>query len=215
MCKRTFNALATLTSAVALFSCAPYVFAAPPPGLSNNSFPPSFYGFNPGYYGPYYPGQYRYGNVNPPIYSNPTYPMFSGSGRSNTVPVPYSAQSYGSSPTASTPSGYMPPVSSYGYGVPYSGPPLSSARAQRDTTILAEVHLPTPDAELWVEGRKTASTGTWRQFLSPPLLPGERYVYEFRTRWYENGREVNRTREVPVRAGERIIVDFTRSASGV
>jgi uncharacterized protein (TIGR03000 family) len=199
----------TLAGLVLLLPC---VAAAPPPGLFPNALPPSFYGFSPSYYGPYLPGHYQYGNVNPSVYGNSTYSTLSGYGRSNNVPVPYSAQLWGSSSTGSSPSGYLPSIPSNGYGAPYFIPPAGSTAARGNTQVLAEVHLPKPDAELWVEGRKTGSTGTWRWFVSPPLVPGDRYAYDFHARWYENGREVVQDRHVSVRPGEPIIVDFTRPA---
>jgi uncharacterized protein (TIGR03000 family) len=202
MCKRTFSAIATLW----LLALVSHVAAAPPPVLFNNSVPPSFYNFNPGYYGPYYPGHYQYGNVNPGVYNNYAYPRLSGYGASGSVPI----QSYGSSSTfGSTPSTYMPPVTNYGYRAPILPPPVTMAPPRDATQVHAEVRLPTSNAELWVEGQKTTSTGTWRRFSSPPLVPGERYVYEFRARWFDNGREVLQSRKVPVQAGEQIIVDFT------
>ena len=212
MFKRRLFDLATLTSIFGLLFLAANLATAAPPGATNNPFPPSFYGFNPGYYGPYYPGHYQYGSVNPSVYGNSTYPRFSGYGTTSPVPVPYSAQLYGSSSTGTTTS--VPPVSTYGYGGQNFAPSAATGPARGSTAVLAEVHLPTPAAELWVEGQKTASTGTWRRFLSPPLSPGDRYVYEFRARWYENGHEVIRKREIRVRAGDRIVVDFTQPTDG-
>jgi uncharacterized protein (TIGR03000 family) len=228
-----FSALAIVMSAV------PSGQAAPPQIAPNNPFPPSFYGFNPGYYGPYYPGQYRYGNVQPQVYSNYGAPTLSGYGQSSplgsgtlsSVPVPYSYRQYGSSGTYDTGSSPYPPSpgsygysyrqygspatsgsgsSGYGYGVRNLSPPARGTPARDETAVLAEIHLPTPAAEVWVEGQKTSNAGTWRRFISPPLVPGTRYVYEFRARWRQNGREDNLTRQAAVRAGDRIIVDFTK-----
>jgi uncharacterized protein (TIGR03000 family) len=199
MCKRIFSAIALSAAAVGLFSAASDTAVAQRP-TSPNALPQSFYNSNPGYYGPYYPGQYRYGGVNPGIYNNSS----TGYGTSSSVPMPYSAQAYGSSPSV-----YVPP--SYGYRIAAPTPPIS-IRPVRDDTVQASVRLPTAAAELWVEGQKTISTGTWRRFSSPPLVPGERYIYEFRARWFDNGRELVQSRKVPVRAGERIIVDFTTPA---
>ena len=48
-----------------------------------------------------------------------------------------------------------------------------------------------------------------RKFVSPPLEPGE-YTYELKARWKEDGREVVRTRRIPVSPGARRTVDFTQ-----
>jgi uncharacterized protein (TIGR03000 family) len=213
MFRQTFSAL-VVTAAGLLCPVFP-VAAAPPANASNNPFPQSYYGFNPGYYGPYYPGQYRYGNVDPRIYNNPSYPGFLGSGpsyragygTSSGIPVPYSYQLYGSSPRFGAPSDYAPSVTTY--RLPASNlAPLDASRARDDNRVLVEVHLPAPDAELWVEGKKTVNNGTQRRFASPPLDLGEHYVYEFRARWFENGHAVLRTQRVPVQAGQLVVVDF-------
>jgi uncharacterized protein (TIGR03000 family) len=64
-------------------------------------------------------------------------------------------------------------------------------------------------AEVTFETEKTTQTGAVRSFESPPLTPGRDYVYEIKATWTENGREVVRTRQVNVRAGEQVMVDFT------
>ena len=66
------------------------------------------------------------------------------------------------------------------------------------------------DVEVWIEGIKTQQTGAERQFVLPPLSPGQDYMYELKARWTENGRPVTRTRQILVRAGDRGGVDFTQ-----
>ncbi|HLJ92582.1 MAG TPA: TIGR03000 domain-containing protein [Gemmataceae bacterium] len=212
MAKQHGSTLLMLTAIAGLLFLLPRKALTAPPVFSNNPYPQSFYNFNPGYYGPYYPGQYRYGSVNPGIYNNYVTPTFPGSGATYTVPLPYSAQVYGSASTfGAPPLGSAPLVQTYNYRVPTYNPPMQMAPSRTDRQVQADVHLPTPDAELWVEGHKTNSTGSWRRFSSPPLAPGERYVYEFHARWLDNGRVVERSRKVPVEAGERVFVDFTTS----
>jgi len=69
------------------------------------------------------------------------------------------------------------------------------------------------NAEVMFEGEKTTQTGAMRQYISPPLTPGGNYTYDIRASWMENGRQVSRTRHVPVRAGEVVRVDFLRRES--
>jgi uncharacterized protein (TIGR03000 family) len=90
--------------------------------------------------------------------------------------------------------------SSYSYG--------AAADTTRDDTARVTVRLPHPDAEVWVEGRLTRQTGTRREFVSPPLSADTNYDYELRARWTENGRAVERTRTIHVRAGGSADVDF-------
>src|SRR6266404_1606949 len=143
MSKQTIRPLAVLSTTAGLLFVLSPLAAAAPPLHPNNAFPPSYYGFSPGYYGPYYPGQYQYGNVNRGTYNNyssgygPSYqPSY---GRSNGVPVPYSSQLYGSPPTfGSTPPMYVPSDSSYGYRGPISTAPASRTPARDDAQVQAE-----------------------------------------------------------------------------
>ena len=61
-----------------------------------------------------------------------------------------------------------------------------------------------------VEDEKTTLTGAERFFDSPPVTPGKNYLYSIRASWMDNGREVSRTRKLPVHAGEQVTVDFLR-----
>ncbi len=72
-----------------------------------------------------------------------------------------------------------------------------------------EVRLPAA-AELWFDGVPAPSAGERRTFTTPPLRPGLRYRYEVQVRWHEGGRDVVRGEHVIVRAGDAVLVDFTR-----
>ena len=74
------------------------------------------------------------------------------------------------------------------------------AATPADTTAYLNIRVPA-DAQIWVEGNKTTSTGTVRAFQSPPLTPGSSYTYDIRATWNENGREVTQTQKVNVTAG--------------
>jgi uncharacterized protein (TIGR03000 family) len=69
------------------------------------------------------------------------------------------------------------------------------------------------NATIWVEGVKTDQTGTQREFVSPELTPGKRFTYTVRVRSRaDDGKVVDETRKVYVRAGDRWRVDFTKPA---
>jgi uncharacterized protein (TIGR03000 family) len=93
-------------------------------------------------------------------------------------------------------------MSSQGY---YGAP--AGDMGPSDRTVLIDVRVP-PDAEIWFEGAKTQSTGMFREFVSPALEPGQDYTYQVRARWMENGQEVNKDRELRVRAGNQLALDF-------
>jgi uncharacterized protein (TIGR03000 family) len=90
----------------------------------------------------------------------------------------------------------------------YSSYVVSDVAAPADAVVV-DVHVPTPGARVWFDGAATRQTGTERLFASPPLKPGKDYHYTVRARWTANGRPVERTRVVAVRAGERVAVDFS------
>jgi len=103
--------------------------------------------------------------------------------------------------TPEKPSGSSDRSSSYSYG----------ATVETTNTARVIVLVPDADATVLVEGKATQQKGTRRQFKSPPLDPSQRYEYEVRARWTENGKTVEQTRTVRLRADDAVTVDFTTS----
>jgi uncharacterized protein (TIGR03000 family) len=65
---------------------------------------------------------------------------------------------------------------------------------------------------VWFDGRKTNATGPTRDFLTPDLEPGSDYHYTITAALrQQDGRVVTQERQVNVRAGSDVVVDFTRS----
>jgi uncharacterized protein (TIGR03000 family) len=54
---------------------------------------------------------------------------------------------------------------------------------------------------------KTTTTGSIREFQSPPLSPG-RYTYEVRARWTEDERDITQTQKIAVSPGAHLTVNF-------
>ena len=100
---------------------------------------------------------------------------------------------------------YSVPPSAFGPGEYL----LNTALTPVQTTALVNVWVPA-DAELRFEGIRTDLSGSFRRFTTPPLVPGREYTYHVDATWMENGRQVTRTRTVPIRAGDRLYVDFRR-----
>jgi len=153
-------------------------------------------GFNGGFggYG-YYPSYGDYG-YSPYYYNNYAY----DSPSSTSEPGYYGA--YGDE-TSSYPDSYYsvtPPTSNYQYG-------YSPAPAGADASAQLTVRVPA-NAEIWVNGSKTTSTGPVRQYQSPPLAPGKQYAYDLSARWTENGREVTQKQTVDVSPGAHVNVAF-------
>jgi uncharacterized protein (TIGR03000 family) len=80
---------------------------------------------------------------------------------------------------------------------------------------LIDVRVPRASAELWVSGTKTRQHGTLRFFVSDDLKPKTQYDFPITVRWLENGETQKRTRIIPVRPGDHVVVDFTRPAEPV
>jgi uncharacterized protein (TIGR03000 family) len=198
---------------------------------------PGYYNFSPTYSAGYYSYgyfPYRWGYSAPYVgtystppytgtYSNYYYPGSAWSSFYGTYPNYTGSGYYGSYPTwsgsyptysySSLPRSYFNPSTTYSYANPSdTGSYYSYGAApspQVSDTALVNIRLPDANAEVWVEGQQTRQRGTWREYISPPLNPDKNYVYDIRARWTENGKEVERTRTVPVQANGVATVDFT------
>jgi uncharacterized protein (TIGR03000 family) len=147
-----------------------------------NRYPYARFGYG---YGPYFGGYSipYYGSYAPDFYDVPTYD-------SAYAPIYYGSATYGTAPSNTYQSFYPPPA----------------ITTPADTSAHIRVTVPA-GAEIWFDGTPTTSTGTVRQFNSPPLTPGN-HSYEIRARWSENGREVTQTQRVEVTPGAHVNVGF-------
>jgi uncharacterized protein (TIGR03000 family) len=181
-------------------SGSPHVGSFHPGSFHNGSFHPNSFhrgGYYPGYYYGYYPGYY-YGYY-------PSYDYYPSSSYS----PPYDL-GYGSAPDQ----GYLEsnewvaPSFSSGYQPlePLSPVSRDNTPAQADPTAHVTVRVPA-NAQVWFGGSVTTSTGSVREFQSPPLSPG-RYTYEIRARWTEDGRDITQNQTVAVSPGAHVTVDF-------
>jgi uncharacterized protein (TIGR03000 family) len=90
-----------------------------------------------------------------------------------------------------------------------------AASAQRATERPnAEITVIVPaSAEIFFDGSPTTTRGTERLYLTPPLESGKNYHYEVVARWVVDGKPVEQTRRIPVKAGARVRVDFLTPSS--
>jgi len=107
--------------------------------------------------------------------------------------MPYATGYYGSS-TWVAPGYYgaMPDLPDYTYG----------SLAVTPAPAALVVRLPA-DARLTIQGSPTISTESVRTFMSPPLDPGKEFEYTLKAQVTRNGKTIERTRTVTVRAGQR------------
>jgi uncharacterized protein (TIGR03000 family) len=155
--------------------------------------------FNGAHYGRSY---YGYGRHRSYYGGYGYYPYYGGY-------YPYDYDSSGSAYDSGYTGSYgdAPPDTGYDANyAPWAGDTSSTAPAQPDTVAHLTVKAPA-DAQIWFNDKPAATTGTVRQFNSPPLAAGK-YTYDVRARWTKNGREVTETREVEVTPGSSVEVDF-------
>jgi uncharacterized protein (TIGR03000 family) len=95
----------------------------------------------------------------------------------------------------------------------YSGPSYyrDNAPAFTGQNALIDVRLPA-DATLTVDGKATRQTGNFRGFETDAIAADQTLTRTFVATWQENSHEVKRTRTVKVRAGQRVLVDFSRES---
>jgi len=88
-----------------------------------------------------------------------------------------------------------------------------AAFAQQPTNTTkskVKVNVPQDDADLLIEGKPTRTVGKTREYDTPDLEPGKKYVYEFKVVWKPNKfTTLTRTRAVKFVAGEEVTVDLT------
>jgi uncharacterized protein (TIGR03000 family) len=76
-----------------------------------------------------------------------------------------------------------------------------------DNKARLRIRLPA-EAILWLDGQRMTQTGAEREFLSPELEGGVTYRYEVKARWQKEGRAVEQTIPVEVRANQTSTVHF-------
>jgi len=176
-------------------------------------------GFRGGYHGGY-SGHYGYRGG---YYGYRHYPYWGGYGAYPYYGA-YNSYDYSSDPNAlgavTEDSGYY---GTYGDTAPYySGggssltPPnlgyQSATFPVTDNSAHVTVNVPA-GAQVWFGGTPTTSTGTVRDYQSPPLTPGRQYAYEIKASWKENGKEVIQAQQVEVTAGGHVSATFPTAAA--
>lgn len=78
------------------------------------------------------------------------------------------------------------------------------------STAQITVHVPSANAEIWLDGQPTSQRGMQRTFVTPRLNAGSTYTYEIKARWMENGQPVEQTRSVRFQTGQTVRVDFNQ-----
>ena len=92
---------------------------------------------------------------------------------------------------------------------PAKVPGSGSDQKKSQAYMTLAVKVPHPEAEVFVDGVKTAQTGIERTFSSPDLEPGKEFRYELTVRWLDQGVKREKTQIVLGSSGQVIPLDFT------
>jgi uncharacterized protein (TIGR03000 family) len=91
----------------------------------------------------------------------------------------------------------------------------TSLYSEAEPTHSANIAIMVPaDAALFFNGQKTKQTSGLRVFTTPPLRPGG-YTYEVKASWRTSDRLMTQVRQIAVRPGDNVIVDFTKALPAV
>ncbi len=90
----------------------------------------------------------------------------------------------------------------------YEGPrPENVEPAQNNSATLIRVRVPA-EARVYVNDKRTTSTGELREFVARKLVPGKVYTFPVKAVIEKDGREVERQEIISVRGGEEASVAF-------
>ena len=131
---------------------------------------------------------------------------------------------------ASAPRFYAPPAYNLSLSTPFAAPAVApsaapteirsfypsavgddynalSSRSAVNRPVTITVSVPA-GATIAFDGTPTAQSGIRRAFVSPPLAPGQDYIYEVTAKWQDGGQQVSRTRHITVHSGDVINLQF-------
>jgi uncharacterized protein (TIGR03000 family) len=99
---------------------------------------------------------------------------------------------------------------------PAPAPPGGGAAAQDqpppDNAGHLQLNVP-ENAEVIFDGTKTTQTGSVREFVTPPLVPGSTYSYQITVRYMDaKGKTIEDTRTIRFQPNDWFSIDFTRPA---
>jgi uncharacterized protein (TIGR03000 family) len=76
---------------------------------------------------------------------------------------------------------------------------MDTARAEN--RVMLNIQAP-PGAGLWISDVFMGQGDGNRQFVSPPLENGRKYVYDVKARWMQDGREMTSTKSLEFQGGQ-------------
>ena len=109
----------------------------------------------------------------------------------------YSTPSYSRYYAPAVPGGYYGSMRTEDYY------PTSSTESLNQRPVRINLRVP-GDAKVWFDGNATTQTGTARSFESPAVDIGPEYAYQIRIQWKQDGKDVTKTQQIKVHAGDVI-----------
>lgn len=106
---------------------------------------------------------------------------------------------------AAAPSGQQSEIRSFYPSA--AGEAYGALSGQGNRAVWINVTVPA-NAEILFGNFKTTQSGAQRAFVSPPLDRGRDFTYDITAKWQEGGRQVVRTRQVTVHAGDVVNLSF-------
>jgi uncharacterized protein (TIGR03000 family) len=115
----------------------------------------------------------------------------------------YYDSGYYGSPYYSSPNYGSNYYSGYSYPTQYTSMYFSgdADQARAENRVMLNIQAPA-GANLWITGVFLGQGGSSRQFISPPLENGRKYVYDVTARWMQDGREMTSTRTLEFQGGQ-------------
>jgi uncharacterized protein (TIGR03000 family) len=87
--------------------------------------------------------------------------------------------------------------------------PKEKPSAEKNDPTLAYLTVLVPDdAQVWLEETLMTQKGDKREFVTPKLDVGMLYQYRVKAKWYENGRAVEREKNLVLQGGEKRTIDL-------
>jgi uncharacterized protein (TIGR03000 family) len=164
-----------------------------------------------------FPGAFAHNNFYRPYYNRPYFSFYLpyygyGYGYNDYSPYYYASYVpyYGGLGLPS-----YPLIAGYGGGyAPSVAATQPQGQSERPRDGAAHLQLTVPEnAEVIIDGMKTTQTGTSREFTTPQLSPGSRYVYKITVRTMDaKGQVVDDTRDIRFQADDWFRRDFTQPA---
>jgi uncharacterized protein (TIGR03000 family) len=71
-----------------------------------------------------------------------------------------------------------------------------------------DIRVPASAAQVLINDVPTNVQGLSRLFITPALDPQRENIYEIKAKWTQNGQQVEKSKEIKIQPGQRVVIDF-------